>query len=426
MAGDIVPIQLGLTDGDLVTLWAPRWREGDDEWEAFLGHGDDLYGFESAAELAAFVRSARDHDLVEHPAWPIVAALAAAEFEPDADHVHDLIGVPELVAGDPEAGALSELEDTFDMARSIGEVCDLDVVNRFFGAHPELGAVAAGPSAFVGRDGEQRWDRIGAAVADGWDAVVDAVDSIAATPDVDATAVAEAEAEIVAAQENVVDADDLADEGDDADDDIEYVSLADDDAETDDDDQDGADDEEATFWTEVGIDPVKIITSSDTYFTLRCYLDDDPVFLGRSGKILVFTSERALARFLADDHDHDLARVSTYEDVQAAAVDGSLDVDVTDENVYVLPGITDDLASGPQDVDPDQLDLAVELFTDAARFAEDESTERALAVSTPLGWYVSYTLDPDPSRLAPSAPFTAEAQAWRELEQEFEARLLVQ
>ena len=35
MAGDIVPIEIGLTDGDLVTLWAPRWREGDDEWEAF-------------------------------------------------------------------------------------------------------------------------------------------------------------------------------------------------------------------------------------------------------------------------------------------------------------------------------------------------------------------------------------------------------
>ena len=32
-----------LTDGDVATLWAPRWREGDDEWEAFLGHGDDLW-----------------------------------------------------------------------------------------------------------------------------------------------------------------------------------------------------------------------------------------------------------------------------------------------------------------------------------------------------------------------------------------------
>ena len=416
MAGDIVPIQLGLTDGDLVTLWAPRWREGDDEWEAFLGHGDDLYGFSSAAELAAFVRSDREHDLVEHPSWAIVAALSAAEFEPDDTHVFDLVGVPELVAGDPDADALGELEDTFEIVRSIGEVCDLDVVIRYFGANPVLDAVSAGEPAFVGRDGEQRWDQIGTAVASGWEAVIDAIDAVVATPQVDAAAVAEAEAEIVAAQENVVDADDAAEEGDDEDDDIEYVSL---DGET---DEEEGDDEE-TFWTSVGIDPVKIITSADTYFTLRCYLDDDPVFLGRAGKILAFTSERALARFLADDHDHALARVSTYAEVQAAAVDGSLDVEVTDENVYVLPGLADDLADGPQSVDADQLDLAVELFTDAAQFAGDESTEQALAPSTPLGWYVSYTLNPDPTRLAPSAPFTAEAQSWRDLEREFEARL---
>lgn len=37
MAGDIVPIELGITEGNTFTLWAPRWREGDDEWEAFLG-----------------------------------------------------------------------------------------------------------------------------------------------------------------------------------------------------------------------------------------------------------------------------------------------------------------------------------------------------------------------------------------------------
>jgi hypothetical protein len=416
MAGDIVPIQLGLTDGDLVTLWAPRWREGDDEWEAFLGHGDDLYGFSSAAELAAFVRSDREHDLVEHPSWAIVAALSAAEFEPDDTHVFDLVGVPELVAGDPDADTLGELEDTFEIVRSIGEVCDLDVVIRYFGANPVLDAVSAGEPAFVGRDGEQRWDQIGTAVAAGWEAVIDAIDAVVTTPQTDAAAVAEAEAEIVAAQENVVDADDAAEEGDDEDDDIEYVSL---DGET---DEEEGDDEE-TFWTSVGIDPVKIITSADTYFTLRCSLDDDPVFLGRAGKILAFTSERALARFLADDHDHALARVSTYAEVQAAAVDGSLDVEVTDENVYVLPGLADDLADGPQSVDADQLDLAVELFTDAAQFAGDESTEQALAPSTPLGWYVSYTLNPDPTRLAPSAPFTAEAQSWRDLEREFEARL---
>ena len=45
-------------------------------------------------------------------------------------------------------------------------------------------------------------------------------------------------------------------------------------------------DEPPGFWAEVGIDPIKIQTSSRDYYTLRCYLDDDPVFLGSDGTIL--------------------------------------------------------------------------------------------------------------------------------------------
>src|SRR3546814_12305281 len=98
---------------------------------------------------------------------------------------------------------------------------------------------------------------------------------------------------------------------------------------------------------------------------------------------LVFRSERALARYLADNHEHDLSQVSTYGEIQNAAVDGSLEIEVTDENVYVLPGIADDLAQGPDVVDAEQLALAVELFTAAADFADDDSTEAALSASRP-------------------------------------------
>ena len=115
--------------------------------------------------------------------------------------------------------------------------------------------------------------------------------------------------------------------------------------------------------------------------------------------------------------------MSTYPDVQTAATDGSLEVEVSDENVYVLPGLADDLAEGPRSVDTEQLDLAVELFTDAADYADDETIEQALTRSTPLGWYVSYLLEPDPNRMAPSPPFAAEAEQWRALEQAFESRL---
>ncbi|WP_280502248.1 primosomal protein [Nocardia farcinica] len=409
-SGDIVPIELGLTDGDLVTLWAPRWRDGDDEWMAFLGHEDDLYGFESVAELAAFVRTDTDNDLVDHPAWKVVVALSAVELEPAEHHTFDLVGIPELAAGDPEPETVAELEDTLDMVRNLGEVCELEAVTKFFSSHPVLGALPGGASAFVGRDGEELWDQIGAAIAKDWDGVLDAIDSVVETPEVDAAAVAVAEAELLAAEENIVEADDVADSEEESE--FEPVDLDDDE-----------EDEDDSFWHEVGIDPVKIITGTGTHWTLRCYLDDEPIFLGTDGAILTFPTERALARYLADDHDHDLARVSTFGEVQTAAIDGSLEVEATDENIYVLPGLADDLAEGPDAVDIDQLDLAVELFTDAADYADDDAVETALAKSTPLGWYVSYLLDPDPTRLAPSPPYQAEAQAWRELERDFESRL---
>ncbi|AYJ49195.1 primosomal protein [Rhodococcus sp. P1Y] len=421
MAGDIIPIELGLTRGDFVTLWAPQWHEGDDEWEAFLGHEDDLYGFEAVAHLAAFIRTDDDNDLVDHPSWKIVVALAANELEPDELHRFDLVGVPELVAEDPDSDILAELAATFEIVQTLGDVCELSTVTSFFAGNPHLGSVGIGVDAYVGKEGQNLWDRIGASVAKSWDDVIDAIDSVVTTPDVDASAVEVAEAELLAAAENEVDVDDVSDEDDDNTEDDNTEDEITEDQRTADPVADAAAD--ANFWTTVGIDPVRIITSEDTYYTLRCYMDDEPIFLGRNGSITVFRSERALARYLADDHDHDLAKVSTYAEVQTAAIDGSLDITVTDDNVYVLPGLADDLAGGPEAVDTDQLDLAVELFTDAADFADDDSVDTALARSTPLGWYVSYTLEPDPNRLAPSAPFDAEAEAWRALEREFEARL---
>lgn len=417
MAGDIIPIELGLTRGDFVTLWAPEWREGDDEWEAFLGHEEDLYGFEAVAHLAAFIRNDNDNDLVDHPSWTVVSSLAANELEPDDLHRFDLVGVPELVAEEPDSDVLAELTAIFEMVQTIGDVCEINSVASFFAGNPHLGSVGLGVDAYVGKDGQKLWDRIGASIAKSWDDIIDAIDSVVTTPDVDAKAVDVAEAELLAAAENIVDADDLSE--DDPDEDTE-----DGESDTEEDpDPIAVHAAEDDFWAGVGIDPVRIITSEDTYYTLRCYIDDEPIFLGRTGSITVFGSERSLARYLADDHDHDLAKVSTFADVQTAAIYGSLQIEVTDDNVYVLPGLADDLAEGPDSVDTDQLDLAVELFTDAADFADDDSVEEALASSTPLGWYVSYTLEPDPNRLAPSPPFAVEAEAWRALEREFEARL---
>ena len=144
----------------------------------------------------------------------------------------------------------------------------------------------------------------------------------------------------------------------------------------------GADED---FWLKVGIDPIQMITRGGTYYTLRCYLDDAPVFLGRNGRVSVFGSERSLARYLADEHDHDLSDLATYEDIKTAATDGSLRVDVSEENVYVTSGLADDLADGPESVDRDQLELAVELLRDVGEYAEDDIVDETLDADMPLG-----------------------------------------
>ena len=149
------------------------------------------------------------------------------------------------------------------------------------------------------------------------------------------------------------------------------------------------------------------------------------MFLGRRGQINVFATERGLARFLADNHDHELALVSTYSEVAEAATDGSLEIEISDDNVYVLPGLAEDILDGPTAVDDEQLELALELFEDAADFADDDTVADALATSTELGWLLSQIRRPDPARPTPNPPFTREAAAWRELEHAFEARLVV-
>ncbi|MDV6306664.1 primosomal protein [Gordonia amicalis] len=419
MAGDIVPIELGLTDGNSFTLWAPRWREGDDEWEAFLGLDEDLYVLPGVAELAAFIRTNDDNDLVEHPAWPTIVGVQADELVPDERHTYDLVGVPELAAEDPTPEVIAELEDALEIVRILGEVCELTSVTKFFNGNPILGAVTTGTRNFEGREGLDLWVRIGRLIAKHWDDVLDAIDEVITTPKVDAKAVETAEAELEAAAS-------AEDEDEPDDDDIEIVETADDEAEDEDDeDEDDEDDyDDDDFWASVGIDPIKIITRGNEYLTLRCYLGDDPVFLGTKGKIFVFTSARALSRFLADDNSHDLSDLSTFEDIRTEATNGSLEFDVIDDNVYVLPGLAEDIADGPRRMDRDQLDLAVELFTDAADYAGDDTVNEALGSSTPLGWFVDYTVNPDPKRMAPSGPFDNEAEAWRALEHDFENRLV--
>jgi hypothetical protein len=252
-----------------------------------------------------------------------------------------------------------------------------------------------------------------------WDGVIDAIDGVVTVPDVDAAASKKAEAELAAPAPELAEPDESAEE------DLVIDDVVDTDTESE------ALDAQAEgqllgsqedFWVQVGIDPIRVMTASGTYHTLRCYFDDSPRFLGRNGRISVFTSERTLARYLADEHESDLSGFSTYEDIRTAATDGSLRIKVIEDNIYVLTGISDDLADGPDAVDRDQLELAVELLRDVSDYAEDTTVDDALDIDQPLGRYVAHVLSPDKVG-KPPAPYAKAVAQWDKLEAFVESRL---
>jgi hypothetical protein len=405
VASDIVPIQLSLTEGDLVTLWAPRWREDGEEWEAFLGDDEALFAFPEVTQLAAFVRSAGEHDLVDHPAWSVVPDLTVAELVPDETRCYDIIGVPELAAEDADTWTIGELAEITDMVRSIADVCELDAVTEVLDSAPGFALLHQGTLPFVGREGNRLWTQMVQTIADRWDDVIDALDALVEIPEVDAAALAVAEKEVALVEKAAEDEPVATGEGDD--------------------DEGESDDGPARFWEEVGIDPIRISTAEGEFVTLRCYLDNAPVFLGSEGKIDVFRSERALARHVAGDgaEGHDLVAASTWPEVVERAGTGELEVEVDELNTYVLTGIDEELAEDTQVVDASRLELATELLLDVGEWAGDDEPREALAENQPLGWLVSFIIRPDPTRLAPSPPFDTEAARWRELVVELTERL---
>ncbi|OBF15778.1 primosomal protein [Mycobacterium kubicae] len=445
MAADLVPIRLSLTDGDRYTLWAPRWRDAGDEWEAFLGKDEDLYAFESVADLVAFVRTDSDNDLTDHPGWKKVTEGHARDLDPAQDKQFDLVAVEELVAEKPTEESVNALAGALAIVSSIGSVCELAAVSKFFNGNPSLGTVSGGIDNFSGKAGQKRWNAIAEVIGRSWDDVLKSIEGIVSTPDVDeelsAKAAEELEEEpeepeetpeeedataVDEAEENASDASEASDASDVEDGDEDEDADDVDDAAVEEDERAAGDTvvlgSDEDFWLQVGIDPIRIMTGSGTFYTLRCYLDDRPIFLGRNGRISVFTSERALARYLADEHDHDLSDLSTYDDIRTAATDGSLNVDITDENVYVLTGLADDFADGPDAVDRDQLDLAVEFLRDVGDYSEESTVDKALDTGKPLGKLVAYVLDPD-SVSKPAAPYANAVREWEKLEAFVDSRL---
>jgi hypothetical protein len=407
VAADIIPIELGLTAGNGLTLWAPSWREDGEDWEAFLGHGDDLYVFPTAAHLAAFIRTSTEHDLLDHPEWEAASELLVDELTPDDDHCFDIVGVPELVAEPADIWTLAALADTVAILRSLAEVCGLDAINDVLDSTDGFNLLPMGQQAFTGRNGEKLWTEIGLVVVARWDEVVDALDGIVTTPEVDESAleVGLAEAAVISAAEKHLE---------------EEVPPADGGADEEEAELEEERDEDLRFWDDTGVDCLEVAVEGRTGYTLRCYLGDDPVFLSVDGRIQIYSSPELLENYLMTaDPGHSLAGLEVWPEIRKAVTDGNAAVLAGPENTYVVDGVRDELQAGPEAVDAQQLTLAVELLIDAALQRGDDETTEALGTATPLGNLVSAISKPDPDRLSPAPPFDDEAAAWSVLVDRF-------
>ena len=120
--------------------------------------------------------------------------------------------------------------------------------------------------------------------------------------------------------------------------------------------------------------------------------------------------------------DSDLSDLATFDDIRTAATDGSLRIRVTEDNVYVLSELSEDITDGPDAVDSQQLELVVELFRDVSDYAEDTTVDEALDPDQPLGRFVAHVLDPG-TVAKPPAPYAKAAAQFDALATFVESRL---
>ena len=410
----IVPIALTVDDRTGYTLWAPPWEEDGEEWQAFLGTtAADAAGagvarvhlFPSPAALAAFCRGSTDHDLADHPVWPIVAGLDAVDLAPDEDHRYDLDGVYDIAAENPDRWAVEELAATIDIVSRLAECLDTtpdpddefddaEVEGQFeavaeLAAKPEIGSLGLGVEAFVGRSGEDAWVGVGGVLDDLWEDVLEELGE-----HFDWTGAGSVSVEDYPPASEAIDVQDQP-EDDDATGDAPAGSTA---------LSAGASPgvrtiargsrmtasptavaAAAQFWESVGILPVEVVVPEGAGLTLRCYVEDVPRFLGRNGEIFLFDTPDELARFCRGTEGHDLTEIASWPEV-ADTDTPPLPADQDRYDLTELSEVLTEVADGAAGlVDHRAFAQPVEGVRDLAEYAGLIRVEELLSPVSPLG-----------------------------------------
>ena len=387
--------------------------------------------------MAAYSRTATEHDLDDHPVWPVVAALPARDLTPDDDHRYDLDGLYDLVAETPDRWSVGEVADTIDIVSRIAECCAATRIVRDLEQVPEIGLLSMGADAFVGREGENSWTAVGKAVDEHWETVLTRLGKRIRWPKVDVRILDAEEKELsakdaertekVAAERTkrqaaagklgreVEDADRRALETDENEVLVEepvtgtaVIQLPSTAWEADADEVDEA----TEFWESVGILPVELTLPEGSGLTLRCYVDDAPRFLGSTGRVHLFRSAEGLGTFIRGKNPHDLKEIATWPDV----VDSDVAALPAEEDRYDLADISELFGrGGDTDVfDYSRLAHAFDGVLDIAEYAELDSVDELIRPTTPLGRALVESQRGVGKSLAP-ADTAAMAPAWDEL-----------
>ena len=194
------------------------------------------------------------------------------------------------------------------------------------------------------------------------------------------------------------DRDDDLDVDDDEDDDDDLDALDDDDDidleadEEDEDDEDAEEDEEDAEDEEDDDEPEAAADDEDEDDEDADEEDEDvdvkpaaeevPVFLGRRGKVYLFSSAESLVDFVRASDDHDLAQLDTWSQLRERLTADDIVPDPADK--YELDLVVENLRGGADSLDYGLLIQAGEAARDLAYATRLEAVISALAPGTPL------------------------------------------